>query len=206
MDCSGVDQTEGEWKLTGVDGHTPGVPSKVKQAPKCNTVYFCGFTDSSNGFAKEKLLANGGGVWNIKPLACQGLMCESQWTANYYTVRTAATGDENMDNIVDYFDFRCLYFPGGAAENIPKMAPEAATRDGLWLGSGKSADADGNGDPECGIALMDDTGAEQNARFQTGGNKNVEGGTELEGEKPTQEKELMINKQAVWRLIRLPDF
>ena len=103
-------------------------------------------------------------------------------------------------------DYRCMYFEDGPAENIPKMTPTAPSRDGVWLGAGKSADADGNGDPECGIALRDESGEEQNARFQTGGNKNVEGGTEHDGDKPTQEKELMINKQAVWRLIRLPDF
>merc|ERR1719183_1327517 len=172
-----------------------------KTEAACKVAYFCGFEDSAVGSAKEKMLANGGTVWNVKPLACQGLMCQTRWTEEYYTIRTAAVGDENMDNAVDAFDYRCLYFPAGVANNIPKMAPQAATKDGLWLGSGTSADADGNGDPECGIALIDDTAEQQNARFNTGGNKNVLGGTELVNEenKPTQEKELLINKQAAFR-------
>jgi len=204
-DCadSGLEE-EGEWKLTGVDGHTPGVPSKMKSAAKCDLAYFCGFTDTEVGTAKSKLLANGGAVWNVRPLACQGLMCQTRWTSEMYTVRTMAVGDQNMNNDARD-DGRCLYFPAGVG-GIPEMTPEAPSDDGMWLGIGKDADADANGDPECGIALRDETGLEQNERFNAGGNKNVENGTVHDGEHPTQEKELLINKQAVFRFVPLPAY
>jgi len=202
--CGDTGEEVGEWKLTGNDGHTPGVPSKMKSAAKCDLAYFCGFTDTEVGSAKLKLIANGGAVWNVRPLACQGLMCQSRWTSEMYTVRTMSVGDQNMNNDARD-DGRCLYFPVGVGA-IPEMTPEAPSLDGLWLGIGKDADADANGDPECGIALLDATGEEQNARFNAGGNKNVEGGTIHDGEKPTQEKELLINKQAVFKFVPLPAF
>ena len=59
-------------------------------------------------------MANGGTVWNIFPLACQGTpdrpaqversgathignFCEKRWTAEKYIIRSLATDDENND-------------------------------------------------------------------------------------------------------------
>jgi len=172
---------------------------------ECKLNYFCGFEDSSVGTGKSKLMANGATVWNVHPLACMGLMCQERWTEEQYLIRSLASMDHNMDNIVDSFDYRCLYFPAGVGA-IPKMVPQSASEDGLWLGMGKSSDADANGDPECGIALRNESGEEQNLRFSAGGNKQVEGGTVHDGPEPTQEKELIINKQAIFRLIPLPRY
>jgi len=156
------------------------------------------------GTPHAKLLANGGTVWSVAPMACQGLYCVDRWTEEMYTIRSLATGDENMDNVIDAFDYRCLYFPAGIGA-IPKMVPSAPTDDKIWLGSGGNADADGNGDPDCGISIdLDETVAEQNARMNAGGDKNIAGGTVHTA--VTQEKELIINKQAVFQLILLPEF
>jgi len=212
-----VDATEaGEWltDLKGVsvkdltkcekeiDDGTMRDTKKNKAA--CELNYFCGFSTDEVGTAKEKMMANGGTVWNVKPMACQGVMCVDRWTEELYTIRTLATGDENNDNIIDDGDYRCLYFPKGIGA-IPRMVPKAATADGVWLGTSKSVDKDKNGDPDCGIALIEgETVEEQNARMNAGGDKNIEGNTVHT--EVTQEKELIINKQAVFKLVKIPNY
>ena len=43
-----------------------------KNRDDCELVYFCGFETNEAGTAREKLMANGGTVWNVFPLACRG--------------------------------------------------------------------------------------------------------------------------------------
>merc|ERR1719181_1171214 len=186
----------------------------LKNRDDCELVYFCGFETNAAGTGREKLMANGGTVWNVFPLACQGTpdrpaqversgathignFCEKRWTAEKYIIRSLATGDENEDGVVDYADYRCLYFPDTVG-GIPEMTPAAASPDGVWLGAGGDADVDANGDKECGISLLGfESGEEMNAALKMHGSADLS---------LTQEKALIINKQAVFRLIRLPDF
>merc|ERR1719313_2194706 len=126
-----------------------------------------------------------------------GNFCERRWTAEKYIIRSLAVGDENNDGVVDYADYRCIYFPDTVG-GIPEMVPAAPTPDGVWLGAGGDADVDANGDKECGISLLGfESGEEMNAALKMAGSADLE---------LTQEKALIINKQAVIRLIRLPDF
>merc|ERR1711918_89122 len=68
--------------------------------------------------------------------------------------------------------------------------------DGIWVGHGGDADVDGDGDKDCGISLLGFTsGEEMNAALKMHGSADLS---------LTQEKALIINKQAVIRLIRLP--
>jgi len=170
-----------------------------KNKAMCELAYFCGFKDTEFGAAKEKLMSNLGTVWNVAPLGCvdgpgfgQGY-CEHRYVEDKYMIRTLATGDVNADNIVDDKDYRCLYFK----QAIPEMVPAAPTESGVWLGIGGDADADGDGDPNCGIALV----ADQQKRWLGAGFS----GERIE-QKDTQERELLLNHQAVFKLYRLPDF
>jgi len=162
----------------------------------CELIYFCGFENSEFGSARDKLMANLATVWNVAPLACEGKYCQHQWTQDSYMIRSLATGDTNDDGIMDQKDYRCLYFPDQVG-SIPEMVPAAPTADGVWLGIGGDADADGDGDPNCGIALMGDGAAAQSARL---------GVEHTDDMQETQERELLLNHQAVWRLIKLPSY
>jgi len=147
-------------------------------ATSCTLGYYCGFEDSEDGAASEKLMSNGGTVWNVKPLGCQGKFCSEKMWDNKWIIRSLARGDKNRDGVVDVLDYDCLYFPSeGAAYTHPRRVPDAASDDGVWLGSGGSADVDANGDLECGI--WTDAGV-------------------------SQETALVDNLQAVWSLIPLP--
>merc|ERR1711871_1799875 len=188
--------------------------SSLKNREDCELVYFCGFETNEAGTAREKLMANGGTVWNVFPLACEGTpdrpaqversgathignFCERRWTAEKYLIRSLATQDENEDGVVDYQDYRCLYFPPGTGA-VPEMVPAAPSADGTWLGNGGDTDVDANGDKECGMSFLGfESGDEMNKALKMENNAN----TDL-----TQQKALIINKQAVFRLIRLPDF
>ena len=56
-------------------------------------------------------------------------------------------------------DYECLFFPqiAGGQYTHPRRAPRAPSNDGVW--GGLSADADGNGDNECGILVGEGDGA-----------------------------------------------
>jgi hypothetical protein len=159
--------------------------------PPCTLHYFCGFEDNVQGSAKAQLLADGGAVWNVKPLGCD-VDDERRWYCteerrydNQFVIRSLATGDQNRDGVVDVNDYDCIYFPArGTAAGIPRRTPKEPTDDGLWLGVGASADADGNGDPECGISLFVDS----------------------EEDNLSQEHALVVDKSAVFSLIPLPDY
>merc|ERR1711871_487378 len=224
--CQRDTMEAGEWRtdgqgiedftsLTKCDLNEDGtLRSSEKKSEDCELVYFCGFETNEAGTAREKLTANGGTVWNVFPLACQGIpdrpamvardgathignFCEKRWTQEKYLIRSLATGDENADGVVDYADYRCLYFPDTVG-SIPRMVPMAPSEDGVWLGNGGDADADANGDKDCGISLLGfEDGAEMNAALNM---------ADAEDQEITQEKALILNKQAVFQLIRLPDF
>jgi len=225
--CQRETMEAGEWRTDGtgpegMDGITKcelqedgQMRNTLKNRDDCELVYFCGFETNAAGTGREKLMANGGTVWNVFPLACQGTpdrpaqversgathignFCEKRWTSEKYLIRSLATGDENEDGVVDYGDYRCLYFPSGPTGNVPEMTPAAATPDGIWLGAGGDADLDANGDKNCGISFLGfESGEELNAALKMAGHAD----TSL-----TQEKALMLNKQAVFELIPLPDF
>jgi hypothetical protein len=225
--CERQTMEAGEWRtdgrgpedmagITKCDLQDDGaMRNSEKNRDDCELVYFCGFETNEAGTGREKLMANGGTVWNVFPLACRGTpdrpaqversgathignFCERRWTAEKYLIRSLATGDENNDGVVDYADYRCLYFPEGATGNIPEMTPAAASPDGTWLGAGGDADVDANGDKECGMSFLGFTsGEELNKALKMENNADT---------RLTQEKALIINKQAVFTLIRLPDF
>merc|ERR1712078_834501 len=175
--------------------------SSEKMREDCELVYFCGFETNEAGTAREKLMANGGAVWNVFPLACQGTpdrpaqverqgathignFCERRWTAEKYLIRSLATGDENEDGVVDYQDYRCLYFPAGPTGNVPEMVPAAASADGVWLGNGGDADVDANGDKDCGMSFLGfESGEALNAALKMENNADT---------RLTQEKALML--------------
>merc|ERR1719453_668370 len=224
--CERQTMEAGEWRT---DGRGPEDMSGItkcdlqedgtmrnseKSRDDCELVYFCGFETNEAGTGREKLMANGGTVWNVFPLACQGTpdrpamverqgathignFCEKRWTQNKYLIRSLATGDENKDGVVDYKDYRCLYFPDTVG-SIPRMVPMAASADGVWLGNGGDADADANGDKDCGISLLGFTDGKSINEALNMAN--------IEDEELIQEKALILNKQAVFTLIRLPDF
>merc|ERR1719502_2334112 len=182
--------------------------SSQRARDECALKYFCGFQDTEVGSAREKLMANGGTVWNVRPVGCNGgygfengdPMCQTRWTQEKYMVRSLAVGDQNMDGVVDEQDYRCLYFPSGVG-SIPRMVPKEATADGVWLGTGGSVDVDADGDPNCGIALGRG-GAAQNEMLKLENTDNGGAATDEE----TQEKELLINQQAIFSLVKLPNF
>lgn len=150
----------------------------------CRQGYLCGFEDDINGDAKSKLLANGGTVWDVHALGCNGLFCESRTWANQYVIRSLAGGDVDMNGALDSFDYACLYFPVGemiAHYTHPRRVPNTPSADGVWLGSARNGDVDGNGDSECGIFASEDDGE-------------------------TQELALVRNRQAAFQLIPLPDY
>jgi hypothetical protein len=224
--CERQTMEAGEWRTDGtgpegMDGITKcelqedgQMRNSVKNRDDCELVYFCGFETNEAGTAREKLMANGGTVWNVFPLACQGTpdrpaqversgathignFCERRWTAEKYLIRSLASGDENEDGVVDYSDYRCLYFPDTVG-GIPEMVPLSPSEDGIWLGNGGDADVDANGDKECGMSFLGFTsGEELNKALKMENNADT---------RLTQEKALIINKQAVFTLIRLPDF
>jgi len=220
LDFCEFEYTEtGEWRtdgqgpptaagLTKCDGDKENENSEFDE--KCPLEYWCGFLTNEAGQARSKMVSNGGTVWNVKPLACQGKYCEKRWTQEMYLIRTLATGDADNNDSVDEDDYRCLYFPSGVG-SIPRMVPEAPSTDGIWLGIGGAADEDGNGDKECGIALIGEGGAAQNKRLGLTGKMDTSQTAEL-GNKAmthddeTQEKELLLNHQATFRLIKLPNF
>jgi hypothetical protein len=187
-----------------------------KNRNDCELVYFCGFETNEAGTAREKFMANGGTVWNVFPLACQGTpdrpamversgathignFCEKRWTQDRYLLRSLVSADDNMDGVVDYDDYRCMYFPEGVG-GIPEMVPLSPSPDGVWVGHGGDADVDADGDKDCGISLLgfEDGAAMNEALGITAGG--------MMDEELTQEKALILNKQAVFTLIRLPDF
>jgi len=151
----------------------------------CKLAYMCGMEDNANGSGRSKLMANGGPVWNVKQLGCtmdarRRWLCERNPTyENKFMIRSLAGQDANRDNSVTKLDYECLFFPqiAGGQYTHPRRAPRAPSNDGVW--GGLSADADGNGDNECGI---------------------------LTAEGETQEQALVANKQATWTLIPLPDY
>jgi hypothetical protein len=224
--CERQSMEAGEWRtdgrgpedmagITKCDLQEDGtMRSSEKSREDCELVYFCGFETNEAGTGREKLLANGGTVWNVFPLACQGTpdrpamverqgathignFCERRWTAEQYIIRSLVAGDFNEDGVVDYADYRCLYFPDTVG-GIPELVPLEASPDGIWVGHGGDADVDGDGDKDCGISLLGFTsGEEMNAALKMHGSADLS---------LTQEKALIINKQAVIRLIRLPDF
>merc|ERR1719478_2037376 len=187
--CERQTMEAGEWRHDGkgpdgMDGITKcnlaedgTMRNSEKNHEDCELVYFCGFETNEAGSAREKMVANGGTVWNVYPLACQGTpdrpamverqgathignFCERRWTAEKYLLRSLVTQDENMDGIVDYDDYRCMYFPDTEGA-IPKMTPAAPSADGIWLGAGGDADVDGDGDKDCGISLLGFESAEE---------------------------------------------
>jgi len=181
---------EGEWRTDA-----PGVGLEQLEncatdkdgnpVPPCDLAYFCGFDGNSGVSGRERLLSNGGGVWNVKPLGCvadpeRRWLCDNnrEWD-NKFLLRSLAGGDANKDGLVDNRDYECMWFPAGGTQSHPRRISRKGSPDGQWLGSGGAADADGNGDPDCGIAL---NGAE------------------------TQEKALVENRQAVYSLIPLPSY
>jgi len=152
----------------------------------CRLGYFCGFKTDSNGGARTKLLSNGGAVWNVHKLGCTK-DAERRWQCeanpkfeNQYVVRSLAGQDVNLDNSITKMDYECLYFPqiGGGEYTHPRRTPRSPSANGVW--GGMSADADGNNDNECGILP--------------------------EAEDESQEDRLVLNKQATWSLIPLPDY
>jgi hypothetical protein len=153
--------------------------------------YACGMEGDQKW---TQLVANGGTVWNIKPLGCshdeeagenpRRWHCDAnRQYGQKYMIRSLAGGDIQADGVVDEKDYQCLYFPyDGAAYSHPRRTPASPSEDGVWLGA-TSNDVDGTGDPECGIMPeVDEEG-------------NVAG---------TQEVALITNKQAVFTLIPLP--
>ena len=152
----------------------------------CRLGYYCGFQTDSNGGARTKLLSNGGAVWNVHKLGCtkdaeRRWMCEANPRFdNQYIVRSLAGQDVNLDNSITNMDYECLYFPqiGGGQYTHPRRTPRSPSANGVW--GGMSADADGNNDNECGILP--------------------------EAEEESQEDRLVLNKQATWSLIPLPDY
>ena len=189
-DCVKEDLIVGEW-VTDKDGvqsddlekcevNRAGLPTN------CKLDYFCGFETNSNGAAFDKMVSNGGTVWNVKQLGCT-MDGERRWLCqrnpvyeNKFMVRSLAGQDANRDNSITELDYECLFFPqiAGGQYTHPRRAPRAPSDDGVW--GGLAADADGNGDNECGILP---TTADE-----------------------TQEQRLVANKQATWTLIPLPDY
>jgi len=180
----------GEWRTDqdGVDAddlercevNGAGLPTN------CRLDYFCGHQTDSNGAAFDKMMSNGGTIWNVHKLGCEAdgerrWLCErNPRYENQFLVRSLAGQDANLDNSITKMDYECLYFPqiGGGEYTHPRRTPRAPTDDGVW--GGLAADADGNADNECGMMLMAD------------------------GE--SQEDRLVLNKQATWSLVPLPSF
>jgi len=161
--------------------------NRVGLPTSCKLKYYCGFEDNEGGSAVEKMMSNGGTVWNVKQMGCS-IDNERRWLCakkrkydNKFMIRSLARGDINRDGEVTKLDYECLYFPqeGGGMYSHPRRAPVAASADGIWLGMGGSSDVDGNGDVECGIYAEEDE---------------------------SQEDALINNKQAVFALISLPSY
>jgi hypothetical protein len=150
--------------------------------------WYCGMRDDRNGPARDKLLQQGGAVWSVKQLGCEGKFCEDQTWDSLFLLRSLAGGDDNGDGLIDGMDHECLYFPtetGGAGSGYshPRRVPRTPgdAMGSVWLGREAVADVDNNGDLECGIWA------------------DVEAGE-------TQETALVANGQAVFRMVRLPDW
>jgi len=171
--------TMGQWTQNGqgVDDIDRCEMNDQGTPKSCELGYFCGFEDSAEGDAKSKMMGNGGTVWNVKPLGCQGDYCPEKIWQNKWMIRSLARGDKNRDGTIDEMDYDCLFFPSeGSQYTHPRRVPDAPSDDGVWLGTSPSSDMDANGDLECGI-------------YADGG---------------TQEQALVDNLQAVWSLIPLP--
>jgi hypothetical protein len=188
--CNKETEIVGEWVTDGkgpdgADGLDQCRTDRNGNPTQCKLSYFCGMEDNANGRAYGKLLANGGPVWNVQQLGCTAdprrrWLCEEDTAYdNKFMIRSLAGQDANDDGAITVMDYECLYFPqiAGGQYTHPRRAPKSPSADGVW--GGLMADADGNGDNECGISALD-------------------------GE--TQEEALVANKQATWTLIPLPDY
>jgi len=177
--------------------------------------WFCGFQNFGAATAAMRVQANGAAVWSLHALGCRGKWCQKRVVDRLFTLRSVVSRDANKDTVVDAKDYECLYFPNtfvGQATSpsrVPKMGSHKTPSDVFgWK------DEDGSTDPDCGIRLSQtgkcrcvtpDNTVLPKIKTQkkcTDGNHWV-----CSDLSPfSQERALIANKQATWKLTFLQEF
>merc|ERR1712227_649192 len=96
--------------------------------------HMCGRND------KSWLISNGAVVWDVKPLGCKGVFCETR-DSPLFIMRSHA----QTPGSAEVADYECLHFKDYDASSFSHPERARKTPDGMW----------GNKGTECGIMTMD---------------------------------------------------
>lgn len=174
--------------------------------------YFCGFNDAS------AVRTNGAAVWSVHALGCRGKWCEKRLFDNQFTLRSLARAVKDPKNADSY---ECLYFPQsfvGQTSN-PMRVPRLGAKKNPGSAFGWR-DEDNSKDPDCGIRLAQHVSTHENCKCVNGMGTALEHASEKackDGSKTnhwvcndntaySQERALIANQQATWKLIFLNEF